>query len=114
MLVIAAALTSPACRLADFDAHRADYERLVMLRLQDPDATLWFTSTAPPEARQLMLRLGLDAVLSDWDAGWVQLREGGGYTRESGYFYLRPRADTAALYLQHPRLRRLAPGWYAY
>lgn len=114
VLLLVAAVSVSGCRPAAFDAHRGEYERLALLRLQQPDDPLWFTSTAPSEARALMLRLGVEAVIVERDAGWVLMRQGGGYMAEHGYVYALERADTTALYQQYERLQPLGDGWHAY
>lgn len=71
------------------------YDRLVRLtaaeaRARNDSTFLWLRNNQTPEARRLMLDLGLDFVRYDRDAGVICMWSGGGIGPAVGYGYRMP------------------------
>lgn len=74
------------------------YDRLVRLsaaeaRARGDSSFLWLRNNETPEARSLMLELGLDYVRYDRNVGLVCLWSGGGFGPAVGYGYRLPESD---------------------
>lgn len=76
------------------------YDRLVRLsaaeaRVREDSTFLWLRNNETPEARQLMLELGLHYVRYDRDAGVICTWSGGGLGPAVGYGYRLPETSVA-------------------